>query len=84
MPDGGVTKETFSRMNTNEKLDVLFDQQSEIISNINSGFSCQERSEGCEIRFKSIERWQMRLSGAIFFAILIILPGIEITIRLLA
>jgi len=71
MPNGGITKKTFSRMNTDEKLDVLFDQQSEMIDN--TWFS--------EERLKKLEKWQIRLTGAFFFAIIVILPGIEIAVR---
>lgn len=84
MPNGGVKKETFSRLDYDEKLDVLFDQQSEIIETVKYGFPCQSRGGSCEERFKRIERWQTRLTGVFFFGVIILIPGIEIAIRIFA
>lgn len=73
MPNGGVTKETFQCMDADAKLNVLFDQQSDMILSItdlrtqdsNAGVSLATQKDLCDHRFRKIEKVvYMGLGGA--------------------
>ncbi len=69
MPNGGVTKDTFEKTDTNSKLNVLFDQNQELIeivrslkhSNNEISLHCQEQWQSCDTRFKKLERYSYKI-----------------------
>lgn len=79
MPNG-VTKKTFETLDTDSKLNILYDQQSDIVDvlkelknqdkNITS--HCSEQWVGCDTRFKKIENNGYKLVGGVLFLAFII------------
>lgn len=76
MPNGGVTKETFLKSDTDAKLSILFDQQQDIISSVGElrdnessiHIHCQDQWATCDTRFKRLERTWYKLAGAMVLA----------------
>lgn len=76
MPNGGVTKETFLKSDTDAKLSILFDQQQDIIYSVQElrdnessiHLHCQDQWSSCDTRFKKLERTWYKLAGAMVLA----------------
>lgn len=74
-PNGGVVRDTFERADTNSKLRILYDQQHEIIQSIKSlkdsdsniAEHCVTQWQGCDERFKKVERNWYKITGIILF-----------------